>query len=51
MVLFKGRHAYASSFLLDTGALIQVYNERQPSSSKHRECSEYQTSIPKLLCM
>lgn len=39
MVLFKGRHAYASSFLLDTRALIQAYNERQPPRSKHRECS------------
>lgn len=35
MVLFKGRHTYASSFLLDTRALIQSYNERQPPRSKH----------------
>lgn len=36
MVLFKGRRAYASAFLLDTRALIHAYNERQPPRSKHR---------------
>lgn len=35
MVLFKGRHANATSFLLDTRALIPTNNERQPPRSKH----------------
>lgn len=50
MFLFKGRHANATSFLLDTRALIPSNNERQPARTKHGEGSQSQAGIPKSLC-